>query len=278
VALRAVPNLPINDQLGLIKLFPGLLSLLAENLDVLRTTLSLMDSYMLLAGQDLMQAYGPQVIQAYATALSQVPKESARSVLESLEIVIRVSDPSIWIPLFVSTGLAQKTCEIIDDPKTSGPELAAYDTLLSRVILLQATAFATLVQAFAQTQVTKGDVAKQLELTIDAMWRAYEYVGDVRRRKMVAMGFAELLLLVSIVTCLQMPLNSRNFSVSRAKDLYLSTWKESLVRSSSNLLRSHSLTIALQLTHGSTRWARSKRLPATVKSTSHHAYNLCRDH
>jgi hypothetical protein len=55
VALRAVPSLPLNDQTGLAKLFPGLLGLLAENLDVLRTTVSLMESYMILAGEDLMQ-------------------------------------------------------------------------------------------------------------------------------------------------------------------------------------------------------------------------------
>lgn len=55
MALRAVPSLPLNDQTGLAKLFPGLLGLLAENLDVLRTTVSLMESYMVLAGEDLMQ-------------------------------------------------------------------------------------------------------------------------------------------------------------------------------------------------------------------------------
>lgn len=55
MALRAVPSLPLNDQTGLAKLFPGLLGLLAENLDVLRTTVSLMESYMILAGEDLMQ-------------------------------------------------------------------------------------------------------------------------------------------------------------------------------------------------------------------------------
>ena len=55
VALRAVPTLPLNDQGGLAKLFPGLLRLLAENMDLLRTSISLMESYMLLAGEELMQ-------------------------------------------------------------------------------------------------------------------------------------------------------------------------------------------------------------------------------
>lgn len=110
-----------------------------------------------------------------------------------------MSSPSTWISHFVNTGLAQKACDIIDDPKTGGPELAAYDTLLARVVLREPTAFATFVNAYAQTQVTANAVAKQLELTIDAMWRAYEYVGDAKRRKMVAMAFANLLLLVGPV-------------------------------------------------------------------------------
>lgn len=143
------------------------------------------------------QAYGEQVIQAYATAANQVPKESTRMLLESLDIVLQTSSPSTWINHFVNTGLAQKSCHVIDEPKTGGPELAAYDTLLARVILREPTAFATFVNAYAQTQVTANAVAKQLELTIDAMWRAYEYVGDAKRRKMVAMAFANLLLLVS---------------------------------------------------------------------------------
>lgn len=119
--------------------------------------------------------------------------------MESLDVVLQVSSPSTWISHFVNTGLAQKACDIIDDPKTGGPELAAYDTLLARVILREPTAFVTFVNAYAQTQVTANAVAKQLELTIDAMWRAYEYVGDAKRRKMVAMAFANLLLLVGPV-------------------------------------------------------------------------------
>ena len=118
-------------------------------------------------------------------------------LLESLDIVLQVSSPTTWITHFVNTGLAQKSCDVIDEPKTGGPELAAYDTLLARVILREPTAFATFVNAYAQTQVTANAVAKQLELTIDAMWRAYEYVGDAKRRKMIAMAFANLLLLVS---------------------------------------------------------------------------------
>lgn len=187
----------MSDHAGLLRLFPGLLTLLAENLDVMRTTLSLMESYMLLAGGELMQAYGEQIIRAYATALEQAPKDHVRALLESLDITLRVSDSSVWIPLMVGTGLAQRACHVIDDEKTSGPELAAYDSLLARVILLEPTAFATFVNAYAQTQVTANAVAKQLELTIDAMWRAYEYIGDSKRRKMVAMAYANLLLLVS---------------------------------------------------------------------------------
>jgi len=141
--------------------------------------------------------YGEHVIRAYASALEQAPKESTRMLLESLDIALQVTSPNTWISPLVKTGLAQKACHIIDDPKTGGPELAAYDAFLARVILREPTAFATFVTAYAQTQVTANAVAKQLELTIDAMWRAYEYVGDAKRRKMVAMAFANLLLLVS---------------------------------------------------------------------------------
>jgi len=43
------------DESGLARLFPGLLNLLTENMDVLRNTVALMESYMLLAGEEIMQ-------------------------------------------------------------------------------------------------------------------------------------------------------------------------------------------------------------------------------
>ena len=43
------------DESGLARLFPGLLNLLTENMDVLRNTVTLMESYMLLAGEEIMQ-------------------------------------------------------------------------------------------------------------------------------------------------------------------------------------------------------------------------------
>ena len=55
MAIRAVPSLSMADESGLARLFPGLLNLLTENMDVLRNTVTLMESYMLLAGEEIMQ-------------------------------------------------------------------------------------------------------------------------------------------------------------------------------------------------------------------------------
>lgn len=185
---------------------------------MLKNTLSLMDSYMVLAGQELMQvsdqssgnpvedktnscnhplqAYGSQIVYAFAACLQNAPKDQTRNILESLELVVRTSSPSTWSPVFVSTGLAQRICHIIDDEKTSGQDLAAYDTLLARIILVDPPTFATFVTSYAATTEAKVPPAKQLELTVDAMYRAMDYAGDRKRRKIIAMAFANLLVLV----------------------------------------------------------------------------------
>ncbi|WWD16828.1 hypothetical protein CI109_101260 [Kwoniella shandongensis] len=140
---------------GLIRLLPGLLSMLGENMDLLPKLLGLLDSYILLD----------------AAGITQLAT------------------------LLLSAGIFQHITIALEDDKASGQILAAYLEILSRIAMVDPNGFLQMVGESARRQSKDG--SKLLEEVLDALWRNFDYVGETRMRKAVAMGAGALLTTIS---------------------------------------------------------------------------------
>ncbi|GHJ86997.1 hypothetical protein NliqN6_3399 [Naganishia liquefaciens] len=191
--LRHVANLNSTGGAGLLKLYPGLLTMLGQDMDNLQQSLQLVDSYMLLDGQSIVQTVGEASCDAFAAALRAADKNNVKMVLESLTTLIRLTSSAYWAPRLAQNGVFQALCDGLDDEKASGTVLAAQLVTLCRVIMVDPSAFYQCVKHIAST---KGlSETRQLETTLDAMWRSFDYVGVSYDRKLIALAFANLLTL-----------------------------------------------------------------------------------
>jgi len=97
--------------------------------------------------------------------------------------------------LLLDSGIFQHVITALDDDKASGLVLASYLEILARIAMIDPNVF---LQMVAETARRGGrDEAKDLEVVLDAIWRNFDYVGEARMRKVVAMGAGALLTTVS---------------------------------------------------------------------------------
>ena len=190
---------------GLARLLPGLLNMIGENMDLLSKSLSLLESYLLLDAASLINVsltmtsssssknMGPQVCEALAQALgiSKPNADSTRRILHSLSLLIRTAPIQDLAPLLINSGIFSGIITALEDDKASGLILAAFLDVLARIAMIDPQIFLRMVGEVGKHN--HRDPAKVLEEVLDAMWRNFDYVGEARMRKAVAMGAGSLL-------------------------------------------------------------------------------------
>ncbi|WVQ94582.1 hypothetical protein IAU59_001662 [Kwoniella sp. CBS 9459] len=178
---------------GLIRLLPGLLNMLGENMDLLPKLLALLDSYVLLDAPGITETYGELLVTTLAKALtaSKPNSDAVSRILLSLSLIIRTAPLDKFAPLLLHSGIFQHITTALEDDKASGLILAAYLDILSRIAMINPSIFLQMVAESARMQ--NRDDAKLLEEVLDALWRNFDYVGETRMRKAVAMGAGALL-------------------------------------------------------------------------------------
>ncbi|OWZ26235.1 hypothetical protein C361_07067 [Cryptococcus neoformans Tu259-1] len=183
-----------SPETGLIRILPGLLLMLGSNLDLLPKLLSLLDSYLLLDPVGISQAHGQAIASNLATALSTSNgNESAViCILATVSLWTRIAPLPVISSLLLQAGIFHHITTALEDDKASGLILAAYLEILSRIAMNNPNVFLQMVEESAKIQ--SQDVHKLLEEILDAVWRNFDYVGETRLRKVVAMGVGNLLL------------------------------------------------------------------------------------
>ncbi|WVN87256.1 uncharacterized protein L203_102433 [Cryptococcus depauperatus CBS 7841] len=183
-----------SKETGLIKLFPNLLVTLGENMDLLQKFLALLNSYLLLDAPGLTQIYGEMIAAALAKALaaSRINTPAIGHILVTISLWIRTSPLPALSPHLLRAGIFHHITGALEDDKASGPILAAYLEILVRIAMTDPAIFLQMIQESAKLQ--NKNSCKLLEEALDAIWRNFDYVGDTRMRKAVAMGVGNLLL------------------------------------------------------------------------------------
>jgi hypothetical protein len=135
-----------------------------------------------------------------ALTVTKLPVAQLNRVLATLILLIRTAPLQSLAGVLLDAGLFQHVITALDDDKASGQILASYLSILSRIAMIDPNVFLQMVAENARRGGRDGE--KDLGVVLDALWRNFDYVGDARSRKAVAMGVGALLTTVSL-----MPLN-----------------------------------------------------------------------
>lgn len=143
--------------------------------------------------------------QAISQALtaSKSNAKSLRRILTTVSLLVRLTPLNTLAPYLIEAGIFQHITIALEDDKASGLILAAYLEILSRIILADAPGFIQIASESARVQ--NQDPHKALEEIFDAFWRNFDYVGEPRMRKAVAMAAGALLTTVRVSTTIAQP-------------------------------------------------------------------------
>ncbi|KAF8592605.1 ARM repeat-containing protein, partial [Ramaria rubella] len=173
---------------ALIDMFPDATLLVSENLDLLGTILTIVESYLLLDGNRVLSTYGRELFQAFGSAMSKAVKTNVADILRALNLMAQIVPATVWAEPMHSSGLFAALVKVVIEDKESALELTEHVYVFARIALSDPLIFNHLVAGAApalnmpETQVFEG--------LLDQWWAKFDNMAEPRHRKLAAMGIA----------------------------------------------------------------------------------------
>ncbi|KAI0320679.1 ARM repeat-containing protein [Amylostereum chailletii] len=187
-ALRHATTLQgYNGGQGLIDLFPLLVSLLSQNLDVLGKITSILESYFLLGANE---SYSAALFSAFLQALQVAFGPNVKGLLGALELLFQHANASIYVEALHTSGLFAYFIKSAINDKLDVQCLTTIIFVVARIALANRDHF---MQLMAATVTSQGIPEAQVwEGLLDQWWRRFDNMYEPRHRKLAAMGIAVL--------------------------------------------------------------------------------------
>ncbi|KAJ7498772.1 armadillo-type protein [Mycena latifolia] len=175
---------------ALIDVFPRAIALLAENLDLLGKTISIMDAYFLLDGVLILQTFTIDLFHAFRLALSSAAvATNLKDMLISLNLLVQVAPSSLWGEAMHTSGLFSLLMKNIVEGECGAILLTEHIYLMSRIVMADRQMFLQLMAATASPAITE---IKLYDGLLDLWWGTWDNMSEPRHRKLAAMGIAAL--------------------------------------------------------------------------------------
>ncbi|KAI9512244.1 ARM repeat-containing protein [Russula earlei] len=175
---------------SLLDLFPKVISLLTNNCSVLGSITDILESYLLLDTNAVLQRHASQLFHSLQQALSGASANQARSLLDSLALLLQLSHPSTFSESFHSSGLFPSLLSTILEDRADVFILTRHVEIMARLILQGSRVFLQYMSAAANEL---GKPETVLWEGLLNQWRQrFDNISEPRHRKLYAMGLAVL--------------------------------------------------------------------------------------
>lgn len=134
---------------------------------------------------------GDALLKALQTSATSKNTTNVIRVLKTLQLLVQIGPLEQLAGMLLQSGLFAYTLHALEDDKASGQTLAAYLGVLARIAMRDPNIYLQIVAE--QARMAQRDGHKVLEEALDSMWRNFDYVGETRARKAVAMAAGALL-------------------------------------------------------------------------------------
>ncbi|KAH9938596.1 ARM repeat-containing protein [Fomitopsis serialis] len=176
---------------GYISLFPLVISLLSENLDLLGSISEIVESYLLVDATRILQLYAVELFQAFAKAMTQAVETNVGDMARILTTLFQIGPPQLWGEPLHRSGLFALVVKTLTDDKAKTSILTEEIYVLARVAVANKQLFLQLMQATAQAH--NVSEAHIWEGVLDQWWTRFDNMSEPRHRKLTAMGIASLI-------------------------------------------------------------------------------------
>jgi len=172
---------------ALIDLLPGAVELLRDNLDLLGSILSVIESYVLLDPVNVFHAQGLELFNALGHCMQQAVSTNVKDVLIALNLVIQMAPSNVWADAMHHTGLFKWLLNFEVADKGNVAVLKNIFYVFSRMILQDTAVFLQLLQANPSPE-----GVQLLDRLLDVWWRRFDSMAEPRHRKLTAMAMGRL--------------------------------------------------------------------------------------
>ncbi|XP_028398952.1 importin-11-like [Dendronephthya gigantea] len=172
----------------LLHLFHNMKELLELSSENLRTSFSIVESYILLGGLEFLQAWGQLVVTTCSNLLGNLKPEGNLILARIIEVVFRMfpsEGPRLFEPVL------PKIFQAVVDGQEYGPLLAIYISLFAIILLKNKPYFDTFIQMVAE-QCGK-TVNELLAAFVDSWLERMDSITKTERRKLATMALCSLL-------------------------------------------------------------------------------------
>ncbi|THH11497.1 hypothetical protein EW145_g638 [Phellinidium pouzarii] len=188
-ALRNAVTLDSKDGLpSLLELFPIAIDFLSENLDLLGSITTVIQSYFVLDAIKVLQAYARPLFNAFVSAIEQAVETNQKDMIIVLQLMAQLAPAQLWAEPIHASGLFTVLIKTVMDDKRSTILLTEHVCLFARIALNDSTILSQLISASAAA--LKKPESELWNELLDQWWRRFDNMSEPRYRKLAAMGIA----------------------------------------------------------------------------------------
>ncbi|KAF8272542.1 ARM repeat-containing protein [Lactarius quietus] len=175
---------------SLLDLFPKVISLLTDNWAVLGSVTDILEGYLLLDANTVLQSYASQLFAVLQRPLTNAGVNQTRPLLDALALSLQLAHPSTYSETLHSTGLFSWLITTIAEDKADVFILTRHVEIMARLAVSDSRVFLMFMSAAAE-RLEKSE--KELWEGLLDQWRQrFDNVSEPRHRKLYAMGLAAL--------------------------------------------------------------------------------------
>uniref|UniRef100_U9SPB0 Importin N-terminal domain-containing protein n=1 Tax=Rhizophagus irregularis (strain DAOM 181602 / DAOM 197198 / MUCL 43194) TaxID=747089 RepID=U9SPB0_RHIID len=176
----------------LFNLVPAAIGLLEFGSETLKRVLRIIESYILLVPEMIVQSYSIPIMDAFTRLFGDLRPEACRAIIYVIDVTLQACPFGLLKESIISTGLLGKLLNTIISVNEENPYvLVSYVSILARIIINDPVFFLHFITiASQQYNIQQEDLLKKvLETWLDK----FDNIGHPKQRKLSAMAFATLI-------------------------------------------------------------------------------------
>ncbi|CAI2186080.1 9163_t:CDS:10, partial [Funneliformis geosporum] len=177
---------------SLFNLVPMAIGLLEFGSDTLKKVLWIIESYILLVPEMIVQSYAIPIMSAFTQLLGDLKPEACRAIIHVIDIALQACPFELLKESIINTGLLVKLLNSILSVNEENPYvLVGYVSILARIIINDLGFFLHFITIASQQY----NIQQQnlLEKVLETWLDKFDNIGHPKQRKLSAMAFATLI-------------------------------------------------------------------------------------
>ncbi|CAG8528258.1 11592_t:CDS:10 [Ambispora leptoticha] len=182
----------------LFELVPSAIALLEFGSETLKRVLKILESYIILVPQMVIQTFGHSILDAFTRLLGDLKTEASNFVIHVIDTILQTCPIRLTGETLIGTGLLWKLMNIKQPYNVVG-----YISIFARVVISEPNYFLQFIAIAGQQSNTQEHAL--LEKVLDVWIERFDNIAHPKQRKLNAMAFTALIAITNTIILARLP-------------------------------------------------------------------------